>query len=132
MQGLAVIAILFLTPLLGCSPQGTETTREVSSFIQELKTNGVDGSLKIEIPGNEDMEYIANYVISAYTSTRVISFFKFKSEEQAEFNLAEAIKNPKMSGQSRNGTLLMAATFYPPDEAAVNDIKALFVAHKFD
>lgn len=132
MRGLILIAILLLTPLLGCSPQGTQTTREVSSFIEELKANGVDGSLKIQVPDNGDMEYIANYIISAYTSTRVISFFKFKNEERTEFNLTEAMKNPKMSGQSRNGTLLMAATFFPPDEKAVNEIKALFLAHKFD
>ena len=132
MRRLFVVAFLLLTPLLGCSPQGTQTTRDVSSFIEELKSNGVDGSLKIQVPNNSDMEYIANYVISAYTSTRIISFFKFKTEERAEFNLAEAMKNPKLSGQARNGKLLMAATFYPPDEAAINNIKALFMAHKFD
>jgi hypothetical protein len=133
MRGFFLIAILLLTPLLGCSPQGTQTTtREVSSFVDELKSNGVDGSLKIQVPANSEMEYIANYVISAYTSTRIISFFKFKSEERAEFNLAEAMKNPKLSGQARNGTLLMAATFYPPDEEAVDKIRALFMAHKFD
>ena len=132
MRGIFAIAILLVLSMLGCSPKGTATTREVSSFIAELKAHGVDGSLKIEVPRNADMEYIANYVISAYTSTRVISFFKFKNQEQAEFNLAEAMRNPKFAGQSRNGTILMAATFFPPDEAAVEQIKTLFVAHKFD
>lgn len=132
MRGLSIIVILLLTTLLGCSPQETPSTREVSSFVEELKSNGVDGSLEIQVPGNPDMEYIANYVIAAYTSTRIISFFKFTNEERAEFNLAEAMKNPKLSGQARNGTLLMAATFYPPDEEAVSKIKALFLAHKFN
>jgi len=132
MRGFLIIATLSLTSLLGCSPQGTPSTHEVSSFIEELESNGVDGSLEIQVPNNSDMEYIANYVISAYTSTRIISLFKFRNEEQAEFNLAEAQKNPKMSGQARNGTLLMAATFYPPDEEAVNKIRALFLAHTFN
>jgi len=132
MKGFYVIAILLLASLLGCSPQGTTTTSEVSSFVEELKTEGVDGSLEIKAIGKDDMEYIATYVISAYTSTRVISFFKFQNQETAEFNLSEAKKNPKLSGQARNGTLLMAATFYPPDEDAVEKIKALFLAHKFN
>jgi len=132
MRGFIVIAILLLTPILGCSPQGTETTREVSTFIDELKSNGVDGSLNIQVPGNSEMEYIATYAIAAYTSTRIISFFKFRTEQQAEFNLSEAMKNPKLSGQARNGTILMGATFHPPDEKAVNEIRALFLAHKFN
>lgn len=133
MKGFFVIAILLLALLPGCSPSplGTETTREVSFFIDELKANGVDGSLQIEVPANDDMEYIATYVISAFTSTRIISFFKFRNQERAEFNLTEAMKNPKLSGQARNGTLLMAATFYPPDEEAVSRIRALFMAHNF-
>ncbi len=131
MRNSLIIAILLFIPLLGCSPHGTETTRELSSFIDELKRNGVDGSLEIQLPDNKEMEYLATYVISAYTSTRIISFFKFRTQEQAEFNLAEAMKNPKLSGHARNGTILMAATFYPPDEKAVNEIRALFLAHNF-
>ena len=131
MRGIAIFGILLLALLAGCSPQGTESTRDVSSFIEVLKSNGVDGSLEIQMPNNEDIEYVANYVISAYTSTRIITFFKFINEERAEFNLEEAMKNPKLSGQARNGRLVMAATFYPPDEEAVGKIKALFLDHKF-
>ena len=123
MRGTSIIVILLLTTLLGCSPQGTPSTSEVSSFVEELKSNGVDGSLEIQVPANPDIDY---------SSTRIISFFKFTNEDRAEFNLLEAMKNPKLSGQSRNGTLLMAATFYPPDEEAVSKIKALFVAHNFN
>ena len=131
MRSLSAIVMLLLTITLGCSSQETPSTLEVSSFIEELKSNGVDGSLEIQVPDNPDIEYIATYVVAAYTSTRIISFFKFTNEERAEFNLAEAMKNPKFAGQSRNGTLLMAATFYPPDEEAVNKIKVLFLAHTF-
>ena len=131
MRSLSVIVMLLLTITLGCSSQETPSTLEVSSFIEELKSNGVDGSLEIQVPDNPDIEYIATYVVAAYTSTRIISFFKFTNEERAEFNLAEAMKNPKFAGQARNGTLLMAATFYPPDEEAVNKIKVLFLAHTF-
>lgn len=131
LRSLSIIVMLLLTITLGCSPQETPSTLEVSSFIEELKSNGVDGSLEIQVPDNPDIEYIATYVVAAYTSTRIISFFKFTNEERAEFNLAEAMKNPKFAGQSRNGTLLMAATFYPPDEEAVNKIKVLFLAHTF-
>ena len=131
MRSLSVIVMLLLTITLGCSSQETPSTLEVISFIEELKSNGVDGSLEIQVPDNPDIEYIATYVVAAYTSTRIISFFKFTNEERAEFNLAEAMKNPKFAGQARNGTLLMAATFYPPDEEAVNKIKALFLAHTF-
>jgi hypothetical protein len=58
--------------------------------------------------------------------------FKFKDAEKAEANLQEALKNDKLSGQASNGTLVMAATFYPPDEEAVEKIKALFLAHEFE
>jgi len=125
-------AFLILAFLVGCGKQGTQTTHEVSSFIQELKANGVDGALQIKAPINDDMDYIATYVISAYTSTRILSFFKCRDQEKAEYNLREAMKNPKLSGQARNGTLIMAATFYPPDEEAVGRIKELFTAHKFE
>ena len=132
MKNFSATAFLILPFLLGCSPQGTQTTHEVSSFIQELKGNGVDGALQIKAPINDDMDYIATYVISAYTSTRILTFFKCKDQEKAEYNLREAMKNPKLSGQARNGTIIMAATFYPPDEVAVGRIKELFTAHKFE
>ena len=123
---------LILAFLVGCSQQGTQTTHDVSSFIDELKANGVDGALQINAPINDDMDYVATYVISAYTSTRILSFFKCKDQVKAEYYLREAIKNPKLSGQSRNGTIIMAATFYPPDEEAVGKIRELFTAHKFE
>lgn len=131
MRLLSIVTIMLMISISGCIEQPTASPQEVSSFIDVLKENGVDGSLEIQIPTNSDMEYVANYVIAAYTSTRILSFFKFNSEERAEFNLGEAMKNPKMTGQARNGKLLMAATFYPPDEAAINRIRELFLAHKF-
>jgi predicted TIM-barrel fold metal-dependent hydrolase len=121
-----------LTLLSGCSEEGVKTPVEMSAFIQELKANGVEGSLLIRAPFNEDMEYVAEYAIAKYTSTRIISVFKFKDAEKAEANLQEALKNDKLSGQASNGTLVMAATFYPPDEEAVEKIKALFLAHEFE
>lgn len=125
--------LLILLPLLsGCSPQGTPTTREINSFIEVLQANGVKGALEIGKPLNDDMDYVATYVISAYTSTRILSFFKCRDSEKAERNLAEALKNPKLSGQARNGSMLMVATFYPPDDEAVAGIKALFMAHRFE
>ncbi|VAW81653.1 hypothetical protein MNBD_GAMMA14-1156 [hydrothermal vent metagenome] len=58
--------------------------------------------------------------------------FKFKDAEKAEANLQESLKNDKLFGQARNGKFVMTATFYPPDEDAVNKIKTLFLAQKFD
>jgi len=128
----AVIYLLFLaTLLIGCSRETEHSELIIGGFINHLRDQGVDGTLEINIPSNEKMEYVANYVIAKYTSTRIISFFKFSSAESAESSLAEAIKNPKMSGQARNGTIIMAATFYPPDEEAVNRIKELFLDYKF-
>ena len=120
-----------LVILTGCTQQDAFTAYEISSFIDTLKEQGVDGTLKIEPPINDDMEYIATYVIAAYTSTRILSFFKLKNEEIAKSNLEQAMQNPKMSGQALNGIFLMAATFYPPDEEAVNKIKDLFLRHDF-
>lgn len=85
----------------------------------------------MEPPFNDDMEYIATYKIAVFTSTRIISIFKFKTSEKAQFNLEEAMKNPHMAGQARNGAFVMAATFFPPDEAAVAAIRDLFVSHEF-
>lgn len=121
-----------LALLAGCSKQGMDPPVELSAFIEELKTNGVDGSLLVRPPFNKDMEYVAEYAIAKYASTRIISLFKFKDTETAEANLQEALKNKKLLGQARNGKFVMTATFYPPDEDAVNKIKALFLAQKFD
>jgi hypothetical protein len=121
-----------LVMLSGCSQEGVEAPAQLGVFIEELKENGLEGSLLIREPFNDDMEYVAEYAIAKYTSTRIISFFKFKDAEKTEANLKEALKNDKLSGQASNGTLLMAATFYPPDEEAVEKIQALFLAHEFE
>ena len=86
----------------------------------------------IRAPFNEDMEYVAEYTIARYASTRVITLFKFKDAEKAKAGLQEALKNDKLSGQASNATFVMAATFYPPDDEAVEKIKVLFLAHEFD
>jgi len=132
MKKFLVSLLVSLTLLSGCSEEGVKTPVEMSAFIEELKANGVEGSLLIRAPFNEDMEYVAEYAIAKYTSTRIISLFKFKDAEKAEANLQEALKNDKLSGQASNGTFVMAATFYPPDEEAVEKIKALFLAHEFE
>ena len=121
-----------LVMLTGCSQDGVQAPAELSVFVEELKENGVEGSLLIRAPFNEDMQYVAEYAIAKYASTRIVSFFKFKDAEKAEANLKEALKNPKLSGQASNGTFIMAATFYPPDEEAVEKIKAIFLAHEFE
>ena len=124
---------LFITMILltGCSQDGMKAPDELSAFIDELKENGVDGSLLIRAPINEDMEYVAEYAIARYASTRIVSFFKFKSVEKVGANLEQVLENDKLSGQASNGTFIMAATFYPPDAEAVEKIKALFLAHEF-
>ena len=130
--GRLILAVLVsLAILAGCGREGMYTPVELGSFIDELKADGVDGSLFIRAPFNEDMEYIAEYTIARYASTRVITLFKFKDVDQAEAGLREALNNDKLSGQARNATFVMAATFYPPDKEAVEKITALFVAHKF-
>jgi predicted TIM-barrel fold metal-dependent hydrolase len=121
-----------MTLLAGCGQEAARTPAELGAFINELKANGVEGSLFVRAPFNADMDYIAEYTIARYASTRVISVFKFKDAEKAQANLQDALKNDKLSGQARNATFVMAATFYPPDEEAVEKIKALFLAHKFD
>ena len=132
MKNFLISLLVSLTLLSGCSEEGVKTPVEMSAFIEELKANGVEGSLLIRAPFNEDMEYVAEYAIAKYTSTRIISVFKFKDAEKAEANLQEALKNDKLSGQASNGMFVMAVTFYPPDEEAVEKIKALFLAHKFE
>lgn len=123
---------VLLTLLTGCSQEGVKAPPELSTFIDELKGNGVDGSLVIRAPINEDMEYVAEYAIAVYASTRIISFFKFKDAEKVAVNLEQVLENDKLSGQASNGTFIMAATFYPPDEEAVEKIKILFLAHEFE
>ena len=132
MKKLLMTLLVPLVLLTGCSQEGMPTPLEISSFIEELKKNGVDGTLSIRGPVNEDMEYVAEFAIAKYTSTRIISLFKCKDAEKARANLEEALKNPKLSGQASNGTFIMAATFYPPDEKAVEKIKAIFLAHVFE
>ena len=118
--------------LAGCSQEGVQAPAEISAFIDELKENGVDGTLHVRAPFNEDMEYVAEYAIARFASTRIISLFKFKDAVKAEANLQDTLKNDKLSGQASNGRFVMVATFYPPDDEAVEQIKALFLAHEFD
>jgi len=117
--------------LIGCSPDHAQLAPELGEFIAQLKAEGVDGNLTIRRPSNADIDYIAEYSIAKYASTRVISIFKCKDADTAAFNLAQALKNKKLSGQARNGAYLMAATFYPPDEEAVTKIKAIFMQQHF-
>jgi hypothetical protein len=127
------IALLVMIPLLaGCGREEEPSGLAISGFVDLLKDQGIDGTLDVVTPSNADIEYVANFVIAKYTSTRVISFFKFTDPERAEHNLQEALKNPKMSGQAINGSILMAATFYPPDESAVARIREMFLAYKFE
>lgn len=131
MQRILTIVFFAMTLLLGCSQDHSGSVPGLSGFIDLLKENGVHGDLKVEPPFTDDMEYVGSYQIALFTSTRIISVFKFKTLEKAQFNLEEAIKNPRMTGQARNGTFVMAATFFPPDEAAVAAIRNLFVNHEF-
>jgi hypothetical protein len=132
MNKLSMYILVPLILLTGCSQQGMPTPVELSAFIEALKENGVDGTLSIREPVNEDMEYVAEFTIAKYASTRIISLFKCKDAEKARANLEEALKNPKLSGQASNGRFIMAATFYPPDEKAVEKIKTIFLAHVFE
>jgi hypothetical protein len=125
------ICFLSTAILFGCGQDQTGTIPGISGFIDLLEENGIHGDVTMEPPFNDDMEYIATYKIAVFTSTRIISIFKFKTSEKAQFNLEEAMKNPRMAGQARNGTFVMAATFFPPDEAAVAAIRDLFVSHEF-
>lgn len=118
--------------LAGCAQDEAEIAHDLAGFIEVLKAEGVDGSLTMRDPLNDDMVYMAEYAISMFISTRFISIFKCKDEQTAETNLQDALKNPKLSGQARNGRYLMAATFYPAEEEAVAKIKKLFLAHKFE
>ena len=128
-----ILTVLFLSTILlvGCSQDPGYRVPGVSGFIDVLKENGIHGDLTMEPPFNDDMEYIASYQIAVFTSTRILSIFKFKTPQAAQSNLEDAMKNPRMTGQARNGTFVMAATFFPPDEEAVATIRELFTSHKF-
>lgn len=126
-----LIILLPLVLLLGCGEDTAYKSTTISSFIDVLKQNGVDGTIEVAITDNEDIDYVATYVISAFTSTRILSFFKCRDEASAIKNLNDAMQNSKLSGQARNGTIIFAATFYPPDEKAVGEIRELFLAHEF-
>ena len=128
-----ILTVLFSSIILlsGCSQDPGYRVPGVSGFIDVLKENGIHGDLTMEPPFNDDMEYIATYQIAMFTSTRILSIFKFKTPEAAQSNLEEAMKNPRMAGQARNGTFVMAATFFPPDEKAVAAIRELFINYKF-
>ena len=132
MRNFLINALFPLLLMSGCNQEGVQAPLELSAFIGELKRHGVDGTLIIRAPINEDMEYVAEYTVAKYTSTRIISLFKCKDAEKAEANLKKALENPKLSGQASNGTFVMAATFYPPDKEAVEKIRAIFLAHKFE
>ncbi|GEM_PF-1127328 len=126
------ITLLVLIGLLaGCSPEPGQISTELSGFVTLLKQNGVEGKLSINLPENADIEYVATYAIAAYTSTRILTFFKLSDEQSAIKNLELLMENQKMSGQARNRTILMGATFYPPDDESVNKIKELFINHTF-
>ena len=132
MKNFLLSLFVFLTLLTGCSDEGVKPPAELDSFFEALKADGVEGSVLVRAPFNDDMEYIAEYAIARYASTRIISVFKFKDAEKAGTNLQEAMKNDKLTGQARNGGFVMVVTFYPPDEEAVEKIKTLFLAHEFD
>jgi len=132
MNRLLMQLLVPLILLTACSQEGAQAPPELAAFIEKLQESGVDGTLSIRGPLNEDMEYVAEYAIAKYSRTRIISLFKCKDAEKAAANLEQALKNPKLSGQAGNGTFIMAATFYPPDEAAVNRIRAIFLAHRFE
>ena len=132
MKSFLISLFVSLALLSGCSQEGVKAPAELSGFIEVLKENGVDGTLLVRAPFNEDMEYVAEYVIARFASTRIITFFKFKDADKIDANLQEVLKNDKLSGQASNGTFIMAATFYPPDDEAVEQIEALFLAHEFE
>ncbi|MCO6411366.1 MAG: hypothetical protein J5I92_01355 [Thiogranum sp.] len=124
--------MLVLAILTGCAPQGPAAPPELSGFIETLQKQGLDGDLLLRGPINPNMEYVAEYAMAKYTSTRIVSLFKCKDIEAAEATFQEALQNRKLSGQARNGIFVMAATFYPPDEEAVEKIRTLFLEQGFE
>ena len=127
---LAALVVAVLLP--GCSQDTAGLPDGLGGFIQVLQDNGVDGSLYLRKPLNEEMEYIAEYTIARYSSTRVISLFRYRDATGAAAGLQEALQNDKLSGQAANGRFVMVATFYPPDPEAVASISALFLAQRFE
>jgi len=127
---LAALAVLVL--LAGCGQQSIGIPVELSGFIDVMKEQGLDGTLTIREPRNEDIEYIAEYAIAKYASTRIISLVRFTDADKAAAGLQDALQNDKLTGQAANASFVMVATFYPPDAEAVEKIKALFLAHDFD
>ncbi|MDT8385991.1 MAG: hypothetical protein RQ736_00650 [Thiogranum sp.] len=127
---LAGAALLLLVS--GCSSPQVPAPLELTDFIEMLKEQGVDGKLAVREPINSDMEYVAEYAVAKYTSTRIISLFKLRDSDAAERNLQQALQNEKLSGQARNGSFVMAATFFPPDDEAAEQIKTLFLEHRFE
>ncbi len=132
MKSVFLGVLILMLGLTGCAQDGADVDHGLGDFVEVLKAEGVDGDLTMRKPINDGMVYVAEYAISKYTSTRIISIFKCKDEQSAESNLQDALKNDKLSGQARNGNYLMAATFYPEEEQAVAKIKELFLAHKFE
>lgn len=132
MKNCAIGVMLMVAVLTGCAPQGPAAPPELSGFIETLQQQGLDGNLVLRDPLNQEMEYVAEYAIAKYTSTRIISLFKCKDIETAEVTLQEALQNRKLAGQARNGFFVMAATFYPPDDEAVEKIRTLFLEHRFE
>ncbi len=132
MKNLLISLLVPLLLLTGCSEEGVRAPAELSAFFEQLKADGVDGSVLVRPPFNDDMEYVAEYAIAKYASTRIISLFRFKDAEKAEENLQQSLQNDKLSGQARNGKFVMVATFFPSDEGAVEKIKMLFLAQKLD
>lgn len=132
MRSVLIGMLVLMMGLTGCSQKALEADPALAAFLAVLKEEGVDGHLTIHSPLNDDMEYMAVFSISQYTSTRIISIFKCKDEQKAETNFQDSLKNEKLSGQARNGRYLIAATFFPEEPEAVEKIKVLFLAHKFE
>jgi hypothetical protein len=129
---LILVTLAVLGMLSGCSQDSARLPDEPGAFVDKLQASGVDGSLYLRAPFNEDMEYVAEYTIARYASTRVITLFRFKDAARAASGLQEVLQNDKLSGQAVNGKFVMAATFYPPDPEAVEKIRTLFLAHRFE
>lgn len=127
----SITLTLLVMLLSGCSQDPSEEATELSGFVDLLKQNGVEGKLNINLPNNPEIEYVATYTISAYTSTRILTLFKFIDEQNAATNLELLMQNPKMSGQAQNGLFVMGATFYPPDEESVKKLRNIFLDHTF-
>ncbi len=132
MKSIFLGMLVLMLGLTGCAQDGSDVEHGLGDFVEVLKAQGVDGDLTMHRPLNDSMVYLAEYAVSKFTSTRIISIFKCKDEKSAESNLQDALKNTKLSGQARNGRYLMAATFYPVEEQAVAKIQKLFLAHKFE